>query len=143
MTKKNPHKKGGMFEGALHIVFENAKKNRNQPTAAETVLWMYLREGINGIKFRRQHPIGLYIADFYCHQAKLVIEVDGRIHQQADIKLNDEEKETYLANLGYTIRRFTNEQVMNKCEEVLSKIKKVHDVNIPKQTSHLRNESLL
>ena len=74
----SPFKNGGMFEGASHLIFANAKLLRKNMTAAETVLWMYLKAGINDCKFRRQHPIGIYIADFYCHKAKLGIEVDGR-----------------------------------------------------------------
>jgi hypothetical protein len=67
MSLKNPYKKGGMFEGASYLLFERAKRLRKNMTAAETVLWMHIKTGINGFKFRRQHPIGQYIADFYCH----------------------------------------------------------------------------
>jgi very-short-patch-repair endonuclease len=76
MSLKNPYKPGGMFEGASRLIFANAKHLRKNMTATETVLWMYLKVGIDGFKFRRQHPIGLYIADFYCHKAKLIVEVD-------------------------------------------------------------------
>ncbi len=68
------------YEDVSHSIFANAKHLRKNMTDAETVLWMYLKEGINGLKFRRQHPIGIYIADFYCHKARLIIEIDGERH---------------------------------------------------------------
>ena len=125
MEHTNPYKKGGMFEGAFNTVFENARNLRQNMTAAETVLWMHLRICIDGFKFRRQHPIGMYIADFYCHKAKLVIELDGSIHNKEIVKQRDYEKETYLAAKGYTVVRFTNNEVMNEIEEVLTKITRI------------------
>jgi len=65
MSEKNPYKKGGMFEGASFLLFERAKQLRNKMKGAEEVLWNHLRKGINGYKFRRQHPIGTYITDFF------------------------------------------------------------------------------
>lgn len=111
-----------MFEGASHLIFENAKHLRRNMTAAETALWMHLRTGINEFKFRRQHPIGLYIADFYCHKAKLIVEVDGSVHNNQVIKENDEARQKELENWGYTIIRFTNEDVLQKPEVVIDKI---------------------
>ena len=96
----NPYKQGGMFEGASHLIFENAKHLRKNMTAAEMCLWLHLRDGLNGFKFRRQHPVGLYIADFYCHKAKLIIEVDGSVHNKKDIKELDEIKENELVKWG-------------------------------------------
>ena len=78
MVLKSPHKAGGMFEGALHLIFENAKQLRKNMTNAEIALWIHLKGGMHGFKFRRQHPIAVYIADFYCHKVKLIIEVDGQ-----------------------------------------------------------------
>ena len=90
MSLKNPYKSGGMFEGASHIIFANAKHLRKNMTGAETVLWMHLKKGLNGCKFRRQHPIGIYIADFYCHHSKLIVEIDGSVHNNKGIKETDE-----------------------------------------------------
>lgn len=118
----------------MPTVFQNAKQLRKSMTDAETVLWLHLRGGISGYKFRRQHPIGMYIADFYCFKAQLVIEVDGSIHNEEDVKKNDEEKETYLAIKGLSILRFTNEDVMNSIEEVLMKITTVTNINICKHS---------
>jgi imidazole glycerol-phosphate synthase subunit HisF len=135
----NPYKQGGMFEGASHLIFENAKKLRRNMTAAETFLWQHLRAGLNGFKFRRQHPIGLYIADFYCHKVRLIIEVDGSIHNLSDIKDSDELREGELMKWGYTAIRFTNEQVMKTAEEVLKIIseKMLELNNLQKQNTLL------
>ena len=81
-------------------------------TDAEKLLWVYLKSGIDGLKFRRQHPIGLYIADFYCHQTKLIVEIDGSVHNEKDVKETDEARQKELERWGYTIIRFTNQEVM-------------------------------
>ena len=122
MSAKNPYKRGGMFEGASPIIFANAKHLRRNMTDAEILLWMDLKNGISGLKFRRQHPIGLYIADFYCHKAKLIIEIDGSIHNDPSIKKMDEQREKDLKYLGYKIIRFTNQQVLNNLEKVVESI---------------------
>ena len=111
-----------MFEGASHLIFENAKQLRKNMTDAEIVLWVHLKGGINGFKFRRQHPIGLYIADFYCHKVKLIIELDGSIHDNVVVKENDERRQAELEKWGYIIIRFINEEVLRKPEEVLEVI---------------------
>jgi cyclase len=123
MVKKNPYKKGGMFEGASHLIFENAKRLRNNMTDSEIALWMYLRRGINGLKFRRQHPIGVYIADFYCHKAKLIVEIDGSVHNQEEVQIQDKIREEDIKQLGYDIIRFTNNEVHQSIDKVLDKIK--------------------
>ena len=64
----------GMYYGAPHSIFEKARFLRDNPTNTETILWERLRKNKLGVKFRRQHPINIYIADFYCHKIKLVIE---------------------------------------------------------------------
>jgi very-short-patch-repair endonuclease len=62
-------------------IFKNAKELRKSMTEAEEILWKHLRNNkLNGLKFRRQHPLDIYIADFYCHQKKLIIEIDGGVH---------------------------------------------------------------
>ena len=101
------------------MIFENAKRLRNTPTPAERILWMYLRNGINNFKIRRQHPIGLYIADFYCHEVKLIIELDGSIHDSPEKKELDKDRERDLEKWGYTIIRFANQEVISTSEEVI------------------------
>jgi len=136
----SPFKNGGMFEGASHLIFANAKLLRKNMTAAETVLWMYLKEGINDCKFRRQHPIGIYIADFYCHKAKLIIEVDGSIHHLDEVKQNDREKEAYLINNGYSVVRFTNKEIMSQAETVVEKIKNIISEKLNEANEDKSNE---
>lgn len=111
-----------MFEGASYLIFEKAKQLRKNMTPAETVLWMHLKAGLEGYKFRRQHPIGIYIADFYCHRAKLIIELDGSIHQLAEVQQNDNRREADLLEWGYQVIRFSNQEVFNKINFVLNRI---------------------
>jgi very-short-patch-repair endonuclease len=131
MSLKNPYKEGGMFEGASYIIFANAKHLRRNMSDAETVLWMHLKKGINGYKIRRQHPIGLYIADFYCHKVKLIIEVDGLIHKKGEIKTLDKRREKELIGWGYSLIRFSNKEVFKTPEIVVNIItKKILELNI-------------
>ncbi len=117
-------KKAGerMFAGADDTLFKRAAELRNQPTHAEEILWNYLRIKPLGFKFRRQHPFLNYILDFYCHQLKLVIEVDGPIHQKEEIKKADEVRESHLKDHGLCILRFTNEEIITKPEAVITQI---------------------
>ncbi|MGC4100060.1 endonuclease domain-containing protein [Ferruginibacter sp.] len=126
-----------MFEGASHLIFENAKQLRKNMTAAEIVLWVHLKAGINGLKFRRQHPIGLYVADFYCHKVKMIVELDGSIHNEITVKQNDERRQKELQNWGYSVIRFPNEEVLATPEIVIEKItKKILELNnIQKQNT--------
>jgi cyclase len=113
-----------MFYGASPILFEFAKRLRNNETDAEKLLWEKLRlNQLSGLRFKRQHPILYFIADFYCHKAKLVVEVDGGIHQlPAQIK-SDMNRDAELRELGLTVIRFTNKDVFNRIDWVLEKIK--------------------
>lgn len=108
------------------ILKEHAKKNKDNPTKAELVLWELLRnKQLENFKFRRQHIIGQYIADFICLSHKLVIEVDGKIHQLPANKESDEARTNWLQSQGFKVIRFTNEQVLFDPENVLSEILKV------------------
>ena len=122
-NNKNPFKKEGMFKGANPIVFELSKDLRKNMTGSEKILWVHLRHGVRELKFRRQHPIGIYIADFYCHKLKLVIEVDGLIHDKPNIIIHDKKREEDLKSLGYQIVRFSNKEIFTDIENVLEKIK--------------------
>jgi very-short-patch-repair endonuclease len=95
---------------------------RNQ-TSAETILWQYLRRKEVGIKFVRQHGIGNYIVDFCCRSKKLIIELDGNIHDNPEVAKNDLVREEFLKSLGYKVVRFKNFQVLDNPERVLEKIK--------------------
>jgi imidazole glycerol-phosphate synthase subunit HisF len=111
-----------MFYGAGRLIFERAKDLRNRMTDAETVLWGYLKQKPLGYKFRRQHPLGFYIADFYCHKLLLVIEVDGKIHGREDVAKNDKERQHAIESLGLKVVRFTNDEVHKQLEKVVSTI---------------------
>jgi acetylglutamate kinase len=91
-------------------------------TFAERIIWKHLHINPWKVKFRRQHPIGNFIVDFYCHPLKLVIEIDGSIHDLEDVKRYDEARETALKELELTVIRFKNEDVYNKSNSVLKKI---------------------
>jgi cyclase len=114
-----------MFYGAPPILFEFAKYNRENPTEAESFLWKFLsgKKQIN-IHFRRQHPIKYFIADFYCHQAKLIIEVDGGYHNIPEQYQYDRARDDELAELGIKILHFTNTQIFNDIDSVLKIINK-------------------
>lgn len=104
------------------MIFENAKKLRHSMTQAETLLWEYLRQKPKGFKFRRQHPLGNFIADFYCHALKLVIEVDGKIHERTEVKERDTEKENFLTEAGIRVLRITNEEIENEFKRIVEKV---------------------
>ncbi len=110
-----------LFYGANAVVRQYAKDLRSRMTLSEKVLWQELRnKKLNGLKFRRQHPIDVFIADFYCHDKKLVIEIDGEIHKyqkQYDIGRAEEMK-----RFGINVLRFTNEDVLFCISRVLKEI---------------------
>lgn len=98
-------------------------EHRSHPTEAENVLWQILRgKKIGGYKFRRQHIINMFIADFVCLEHNLIIEVDGLIHQLPENKLKDEERTAELNKLGFAVIRFTNEQVLHETDFVINTI---------------------
>jgi very-short-patch-repair endonuclease len=123
-TIKSPFKKGGMFNEADPLIFELAKQLRKNMTHAEIILWHYLKGGIKELRFRRQHPLSTYIVDFYCHNVKLVIEVDGSIHNDPVVIERDLQREADLRLWGYTIMRFTNERVIKEIDKVVAEITK-------------------
>lgn len=91
-------------------------------TPAEEILWNTIHINEWKVKFRRQHPIANYIVDFYCHSAKLVIEIDGGIHDNEDVKVNDEYREAHLKELGLTVLRFKNEEIFKAKKVVIETI---------------------
>jgi very-short-patch-repair endonuclease len=100
-----------------------AKKNRREMTESERVLWEELRKLNCGYHFRRQHPIGDYIADFACLKKKLVIEVDGGYHNEPLQQQNDQWRTEFMESKGYTVIRFNNEEISNNLQEVITRIK--------------------
>ena len=100
-----------------------ARENRKNATLAEDVLWNYLRRGVSGVKFLRQHVIGDCIVDFVSRQKGLVVEVDGGYHSEPRQQESDELREEELERMGYHVIRFSNEEVMNDIESVLDEIR--------------------
>ncbi|WP_332914729.1 endonuclease domain-containing protein [Algoriphagus boritolerans] len=97
---------------------------RKSLTPAERILWDVLKNRqMEGYKFRRQHPINRYIADFYCHELRLVIELDGGVHNKVDQREHDSNRDIIIREFGIQILRFKNEEVMNDPKNVVEKVK--------------------
>src|SRR5688500_3844306 len=111
-----------MYYGANFFIFQKAEELRKTMTSAENIIWKHIHINPWKLKFRRQHPISNFIADFYCHPIKLVIEIDGDIHDVEEIKQYDEAREQSLKELGLNILRFKNEEVFKNSNVVLAKI---------------------
>ena len=112
-----------IHHGAKPSTFDNAQNLRRKSTEAETRLWSLLRNRqLKGKKFRRQHPIAHYVADFYCHESKLAIELDGNFHTSSEAKEYDNTRTALLNELGISVLRFWNEEVMHDVSKVLQKI---------------------
>jgi len=102
---------------------DRARGMRHEATPAEDLLWQRLRGNQLGVKFRRQHSIDRYIADFVCLSHKLIVELDGAGHAEPDQADYDRGRSGLLAELGYRVLRFSNEQTLNETEAVLTAIK--------------------
>jgi very-short-patch-repair endonuclease len=109
------------LRGTTPEIDRAARKLRHQPTPAESRLWQALRtKKLNGLHFRRQHPVGRFILDFYCPSCKLAIELDGAIHdRQVEY---DTARTQQLQQFGYRVIRFQNERVMEDLPGVLAEI---------------------
>jgi acetylglutamate kinase len=130
--------KDNMHYGASNLIFQKAEELRNNMTLAEEILWKEIHINQWKAKFRRQHPIAIYIVDFYCHSLKLVIELDGGIHDTDEAKRNDEIREKHLRELGLRVVRFKNEEVYREMDKVLNTISSI----INETTSSLLNTPL-
>lgn len=99
------------------------KKLRNNGTCAEAVMWNILKHSqIGGLKFRRQHSIGPYVADFYCPEIKLALELDGHYHQTPEGKKHDLRRDQYFSSLGITTLRFENFWVFDRARDIVDAI---------------------
>ncbi len=121
-----------------NLLIEKAKEMRHEPTKAEKELWERLRDRQTGYKIRRQHIINGFIADFFCVEKNVVIEVDGGIHQSVEQKEHDKFRTEVLNANGFHVFRYTNEDVLKDAFIVAKKIKDVLD-NLP---SHKRTNIL-
>lgn len=97
---------------------------RKRQTYAENILWQALRASrLDGLKFRRQHPIDRYFADFACESLRLVVELDGKIHDDDEQQLNDYHRQQEIERLGWFVLRFPNDQVTGSLPAVLAAIR--------------------
>lgn len=104
-------------------LLDASRRLRREQTPAEKKLWEVLRDRrFEGIRFKRQTVIGTYIADFYCPSRRLIIELDGGIHNQPDVAFNDSVRQTNLEAEHYTVLRFTNDQIEGDIMAVLELI---------------------
>lgn len=104
---------------------ERSRDLRQRITPAEEKLWPYLRNRrLWGLKFRRQHPIDRFIVDFICMEEKLVLEIDGEIHNAPEQQEYDRKRTIILEGYGLKVIRFTNHEVLSNVHNVLAKIKK-------------------
>jgi very-short-patch-repair endonuclease len=100
-----------------------AQELRREQTPAEQALWKLLRNRELALpRFRRQHPIGIFIADFCCHERRLIVELDGAIHDDPKQRAWDENRDAYLRQRGYRVLRFPNEAVLEEPDSVLRQI---------------------
>jgi len=114
-----------LLMNAAPVTIEKAKRLRQRLTASEKKLWSYLRNRrLGGLKFRRQHPIDRYIVDFICIEKKLVIELDGGIHNTLQQREYDQQRTETLQTYDLTVIRFKNEAVINNIHKVLEEIRK-------------------
>ncbi len=132
-----------MHFGANPILFELADRLRANMTPAEELLWNAIKINEWHLKFRRQHPVSLYIADFYCHKIKLVIELDGGYHENKEVKIYDAARENDLNDFGITVLRFKNEEIFTKLDTVLNQVNTTVLELIVKEKNETSNNSPL
>jgi very-short-patch-repair endonuclease len=126
-----------MFFEAPSDIFAKAKLLRKKMTPEEFKLWNFLKgKNVLGLRFRAQHPIGLFIADFYCHQIGLIIEIDGKIHDSELQRTSDQERSEVLQKWSIEIIRFTNFQVKNRFEFVQNEIIKTVQTRLNHLKTH-------
>ena len=124
MSIDNPNFKSSSPDIYL-LLRENARKNRKRMTEAETIMWERLRKISRSYSFRRQHIIGDYIVDFVCLSKKLVVEVDGGYHYTDEQMKLDNIRTDFLNRMGYSVIRFTNEQVIKATNDVVAQIEEL------------------
>ena len=120
-----------MFYGAKKNIFLRAIELRNNMTEAEKALWEELKKKeIFKARWKRQHPIDIFVVDFYCHKYKLAIEVDGEIHLKEEIREHDDGRAHDIEKLGIKILRFKNKEIFDDIGTVLSRI--LNEINLYK-----------
>ncbi|WP_319589885.1 endonuclease domain-containing protein [uncultured Draconibacterium sp.] len=110
-----------MYFGATAVTLKKARQLRSRMTPSEVIIWEKLKnKQICGVRFRRQHPIEIFIVDFYCHAAKLVVEIDGKIHLATKDYDNERTKEINKYNI--LILRYTNDEISNNLNKIIKEI---------------------
>jgi very-short-patch-repair endonuclease len=113
-----------MYFKAKPDILEAARILRKNMTIPEKLLWEKLKgKQLYGLRFRRQHPIDMFIADFYCHEVRLVVEIDGEIHNQQEEY--DDARSAEMGKFGIKIIRFNNSEVENDIVKVITGIKSI------------------
>lgn len=111
-----------MYFGAKPETFEAARILRKNMTLQEKLLWERLKlKQICGVRFRRQHPVDFFIVDFYCHEARLVVELDGVVHNKR--RKYDDGRSSEMEKYYIKVIRFSNSEIENNIEDVLKKIR--------------------
>jgi very-short-patch-repair endonuclease len=119
MKRERQSRGGYQFAGLSRL----ARELRKKQTSAEALLWQLLRDRqLLGFKFRRQHQFGDYVTDFYCREARLVIECDGSAHDPNEQWHHDQQRDAYMMAQGLRVLRFPNERILNEPESVLEEI---------------------
>ena len=112
-----------MHYGATMEIFQIAERLRRDMTATEKIIWDRVCKNQLGVRIRRQHPVWKFIADFYCHEVKLVIEIDGGIHLHPESKEYDISRDIILKEFQIEILRLSDKEVTNEPDLVIEKIK--------------------
>ncbi len=113
--------------------FRRAKALRKDSTSAEKLFWRLVKNRqFENLKFRRQHPIGSFIVDFYCHEKRLVIELDGSVHEDEFIKQYDKRREQVLKSFGLIIVRFENGDIIRNLDLVIGELREVISIPSPR-----------
>ncbi|HEV2492081.1 MAG TPA: endonuclease domain-containing protein [Terriglobia bacterium] len=126
----------GVF--SVEVPTPRLRELRRQQTAAEKLAWHLLRDRRAGLKFRRQFPIGNYVVDFYCFEARLAVELDGSAHAQPSQEKRDRDKDAYLKSIGIRVLRLPNGLVTENPEEF---VRKIRECGAP-QAPVTRNDSV-
>ncbi len=122
--KKSSALDNEFYFGATAATLQFASDLRKNMTTAEQHLWSHLRGKKLGVKFRRQHPISRFIADFYCHEKRLVIEADGEIHDIESHQDYDMGRDEEMSVFGIRVLRFTNKEILENIDDVICEILK-------------------
>lgn len=107
----------------IHSLRSRRRELRQNSTPQEKILWWHIKNNQIGFKFKRQHSLGGYIADFYCAEKKFVVEIDGSVHSKPDSKKYDQLRNSTLEEYGCTIIRFKNSEIDNDVFKVITNIK--------------------